>query len=247
MKTRSQEHDSPETRRTEAEQKPPREQCRTDPNAPHHPAKLRPAEPDGRMHPKPREAGEMVQDNRGARRWADGRQASLDSQQQAYAPERTAGGTGLQSAPVVQGPPPKTNHTPQPPAPGFRWALPCPQAHLSSGSLRNGTGSCSRATWTPARLRCCANRNDKKLRACCAMIRSALTNRNLYDRPRPAPTRANGEETRGRCLSAAQRKRPVRHRNTPVVKMGKLRVSVREVGQMDTCFCVIYIFNQVIA
>ncbi|XP_042592947.1 regulating synaptic membrane exocytosis protein 1-like isoform X7 [Cyprinus carpio] len=120
MKTRSQEHDSPETRRTEAEQKPPREQCRTDPNASHHLAKLRPAEPDGRMHPKPREAGEMVQDNRGARRWADGRQASLESQQQAYAPERTAGGTGLQSAPVVQGPPPKTNHTPQPPAPGFR-------------------------------------------------------------------------------------------------------------------------------
>uniref|UniRef100_A0A8C2L7D9 Regulating synaptic membrane exocytosis 1a n=1 Tax=Cyprinus carpio TaxID=7962 RepID=A0A8C2L7D9_CYPCA len=120
MKTRSQEHDSPETRRTEAEQKPPREQCRTDPNASHHLAKLRPAEPDGRLHPKPREAGEMVQDNRGARRWADGRQASLESQQQAYAPERTAGGTGLQSAPVVQGPPPKTNHTPQPPAPGFR-------------------------------------------------------------------------------------------------------------------------------
>lgn len=120
MKARSQEHDSPETRRTEAEQKPPREQCRTDPNAPHHPAKLRPAEPDGRMHPKPREAGEMVQDNRGARRWADGRQASLEGQQQAYAPERTAGGTGLQSALVVQGSPPKTNHTPQPPAPGFR-------------------------------------------------------------------------------------------------------------------------------
>ncbi|XP_059422180.1 regulating synaptic membrane exocytosis protein 1-like isoform X3 [Carassius carassius] len=120
MKTRSQEHDSPETRRTEAEQKPPREQCRADPNASHHPAKLRPLEPVGRMHPKPREAGEMVQDNRGARRWADGRQASLECQQQAYAPERTAGGTGLQGAPVVQGPPPKTNHTPQPPAPGFR-------------------------------------------------------------------------------------------------------------------------------
>ncbi|XP_026079636.1 regulating synaptic membrane exocytosis protein 1 isoform X2 [Carassius auratus] len=120
MKTRSQEHDSPETRRTEAEQKPPREQCRTDSNASHHPAKLRPVEPDGRMHPKPREAGEMVQDNRGARRWADGRQASLECQQQAYAPERTVGGTGLQGAPVVQGPPPKTNHTPQPPAPGFR-------------------------------------------------------------------------------------------------------------------------------
>ncbi|XP_043111216.1 regulating synaptic membrane exocytosis protein 1-like isoform X15 [Puntigrus tetrazona] len=120
MKTRSQEHDSPETRRTETEQKPPREQCRTDPNAPHHPAKLRPAEPDGRMHPKPREAGEMVQDNRGARRWADGRQASLEGQQQVYAPERTAGGTGVQGAPVVQGPPPKMNHTPQPPAPGFR-------------------------------------------------------------------------------------------------------------------------------
>ncbi|XP_052428422.1 regulating synaptic membrane exocytosis protein 1-like isoform X7 [Carassius gibelio] len=120
MKTRSQEHDSPETRRTEAEQKPPREQCRTDSNASHHPAKLRPVEPDGRMHPKPREAGEMVQDNRGARRWADGRQASLECQQQAYAPERTLGGTGLQGAPVVQGPPPKTNHTPQPPAPGFR-------------------------------------------------------------------------------------------------------------------------------
>ncbi|XP_016381560.1 regulating synaptic membrane exocytosis protein 1-like isoform X3 [Sinocyclocheilus rhinocerous] len=120
MKTRSQEHDSPETRRIEAEQKPPREQCRTDPNASHHPAKLRPAEPDGRMHPKPREAGEMVQDNRGARRWADGRQALLEGKQQAYAPERTAGGTGLQGAPVVQGPPPKTNHTPQPPAPGFR-------------------------------------------------------------------------------------------------------------------------------
>uniref|UniRef100_A0A671L1Y2 Regulating synaptic membrane exocytosis protein 1-like n=1 Tax=Sinocyclocheilus anshuiensis TaxID=1608454 RepID=A0A671L1Y2_9TELE len=118
MKTRSQEHDSPETRRIEAEQKPPREQCRFD--ASHHPAKLRPAEPDGRMHPKPREAGEMVQDNRGARRWADGQQASLEGKQQAYAPERTAGGTGLQGAPVVQGPPPKTNHTPQPPAPGFR-------------------------------------------------------------------------------------------------------------------------------
>ncbi|XP_016132364.1 regulating synaptic membrane exocytosis protein 1 isoform X7 [Sinocyclocheilus grahami] len=120
MKTRSQEHDSPETRRIEAEQKPPREQCRTDPNASHHPPKLRPAEPDGRMHPKPREAGEMVQDNRGAHRWTDGRQASLEGKQQAYAPERTAGGTGLQGAPVVQGPPPKTNHIPQPPAPGFR-------------------------------------------------------------------------------------------------------------------------------
>ncbi|XP_077093062.1 regulating synaptic membrane exocytosis protein 1-like isoform X2 [Siphateles boraxobius] len=120
MKTRSQEHDSPETRRTEGEQKPPREQCRTDPNAPHHPAKLRPAKPDGRMHPKLREAGEMVQDNRGARRWADGRQTSLEGQQQAYVPERSAGGTGLQDAPAVQGPPAKTNHTPQPPAPGFR-------------------------------------------------------------------------------------------------------------------------------
>ncbi|XP_051773212.1 regulating synaptic membrane exocytosis protein 1-like isoform X14 [Ctenopharyngodon idella] len=120
MKTRSQEHDSPETRRTEGEQKSPREQCRTDPNAPHHPAKLRPAEPDGRMQPKVREAGEMVQDNRGARRWADGRQTSLEGQQQAYVPERTAGGTGLQGAPAMQGPPAKTNHTPQPPAPGFR-------------------------------------------------------------------------------------------------------------------------------
>uniref|UniRef100_A0A672NT89 Regulating synaptic membrane exocytosis 1 n=1 Tax=Sinocyclocheilus grahami TaxID=75366 RepID=A0A672NT89_SINGR len=120
MKTRSQEHDSPETRRTEGEQKPPREQCRTNPNTPHHLAKLQPAEPDGRMHPKAREAGEIVQDNRGARRWADGRQASLEGQQQAYAPERTAGGKGLQGAPIVQGPPPKTNHTPQPPAPGFR-------------------------------------------------------------------------------------------------------------------------------
>ncbi|XP_056092962.1 regulating synaptic membrane exocytosis protein 1-like isoform X21 [Rhinichthys klamathensis goyatoka] len=120
MKTRSQEHDSPETRRTEGEHKPSREQCRTDSNAPHQPAKLRPAEPDGRMHPKVREAGEMVQDNRGARRWADGRQTSLEGQQQAYVPERTAGGTGLQGAPAVQGPPAKTNHTPQPPAPGFR-------------------------------------------------------------------------------------------------------------------------------
>uniref|UniRef100_A0A8C2G5R0 Regulating synaptic membrane exocytosis 1a n=1 Tax=Cyprinus carpio TaxID=7962 RepID=A0A8C2G5R0_CYPCA len=120
MKTRSQEHDSPETRRTEGEQKPPREQCRTDPNTLHHLAKLQPAEPDGRMHPKAREAGEIVQDNRGARRWADGRQASLEGQQQAYPPERTAGGTGMQGAPIVQGPPPKTNYTPQPPAPGFR-------------------------------------------------------------------------------------------------------------------------------
>ncbi|XP_039522372.1 regulating synaptic membrane exocytosis protein 1-like isoform X7 [Pimephales promelas] len=120
MKTRSQEHDSPETRRTEGEQKPPREQCRSDPNAPHQAPKLRPAEPDGRMHPKVREGGEMVQDNRGARRWADGRQTSLEGQQQAYVPERTAGGTGLQGAPAVQGPPAKTNHTPQPPAPGFR-------------------------------------------------------------------------------------------------------------------------------
>lgn len=120
MKTRSQEHDSPETRRTEGEQKPPREQCRTDPNAPHHPGKLRPAEPDGHLHPKSREGGDMVQDNRGARRWADGRQASLEGQQPAYVPERTAGGTGLQGMPAMQGPPPKTNHTPQPPAPGFK-------------------------------------------------------------------------------------------------------------------------------
>ncbi|XP_016323205.1 regulating synaptic membrane exocytosis protein 1-like isoform X2 [Sinocyclocheilus anshuiensis] len=120
MKTRSQEHDSPETRRIEGEQKPLREQCRTNPNTPHHLAKLQVAEPDGRMHPKAREAGEIVQDNRGARRWADGRQASLEGQQQAYAPERTAGGKGLQGAPIVQGPPPKTNHAPQPPAPGFR-------------------------------------------------------------------------------------------------------------------------------
>lgn len=135
------------------------------------------------------------------------------------------------------------------PLQGSGWVLPCPQAHLSSGSLRNGTGSCSKATWTPARLRCCANRNDKKLRACCAMIRSALTNRNLCDRPRPAPTRANGAGTRGRRLSAAQRKRPARHRNTPVVKMWRLRASVKEVGQMDTCFCVIlhFIFNNVFA
>ncbi|XP_067277050.1 regulating synaptic membrane exocytosis protein 1-like isoform X2 [Pseudorasbora parva] len=117
LKTRSQEHDSPETRRTEGEQKPPREQCRTDSNASPQPAKLRPAEPDGRIRPK---SGEIIQDNRGARRWAEGRQTSLDGQKQAYVPERTAGGTGLQGAPAVQGPPAKTNHTPQPPAPGFR-------------------------------------------------------------------------------------------------------------------------------
>ncbi|XP_073777107.1 regulating synaptic membrane exocytosis protein 1 isoform X37 [Danio rerio] len=120
MKTRSQEHDSPETRRTEGEQKPPREQCRTDPNAPHHPGKLRPTEPDGRLHPKSREGGDMVQDNRGARRWADGRQASLEGPQPTYVPERTAGETGLQGMPAMQGPTPKTNHTPQPPAPGFK-------------------------------------------------------------------------------------------------------------------------------
>ncbi|XP_050982634.1 regulating synaptic membrane exocytosis protein 1 isoform X11 [Labeo rohita] len=151
LKTRSQEHDTPETRRTEGEQKPPREQFRTDPNAPHHPAKPRPAEPDGRVHPKAREVGEKVHDNRGTRRWADGRQASLEGQQQAYASERTAGGTTLQGAPVVQGPPPKTNHTPQPPAPGFRvgpampagppelrepqeWDRKLQQSHLDPGS-----------------------------------------------------------------------------------------------------------------
>ncbi|TRY95759.1 hypothetical protein DNTS_026441 [Danionella cerebrum] len=120
MKTRSQEHDSPETRRTEGEQKLPREQCRTEPNHPHHLAKLCPAELDGHMHPKGREAGEMLQDNRDARRWADGRQASMEGQKPAHVPERTAGGSCLQVMPAMQDPPPKPNHTPQPPAPGFR-------------------------------------------------------------------------------------------------------------------------------
>lgn len=62
----------------------------------------------------------MGKENRGARKWADGRQASLDSQQKAYMPERTVGGIGMQATPAVQGPPSKANHTPQPPAPGFR-------------------------------------------------------------------------------------------------------------------------------
>ncbi|XP_051503484.1 regulating synaptic membrane exocytosis protein 1-like isoform X3 [Myxocyprinus asiaticus] len=128
VKARSQEHNDSERergraapRRNEGGQRPPLEQCKSDPSAPHHPVNLRPAEPDGRsMHPKPRETGEIGQDNRGARRWADERQASLDGQQQAFMSERTAGGTGMQGVPAVQGPPPKTNHTPQPPAPGFR-------------------------------------------------------------------------------------------------------------------------------
>ncbi|XP_051506651.1 regulating synaptic membrane exocytosis protein 1-like isoform X2 [Myxocyprinus asiaticus] len=128
VKARSQEHNDSELKRgraaprkNEGGQRPPLEQCKSDPSAPHHPVNLRPAEPDGRsMHPKPREAGEVGQDNRGARRWADGRQASLDSQQKAVMSERTAGGTGMQGVPAVQGPPPKKNYTPQPPAPGFR-------------------------------------------------------------------------------------------------------------------------------
>ncbi|XP_052006563.1 regulating synaptic membrane exocytosis protein 1-like isoform X3 [Xyrauchen texanus] len=128
VKARSQEQNYSEVgrgravpRRNEEGQRPPLEQCKSDPSAPHHPVNLQLAETDGRsMHPKSREAGEMRQDNRGARRWADGRQASLDGQQQAFMSERTTGGTGMQGVPAVQGPPPKTNHTPQPPAPGFR-------------------------------------------------------------------------------------------------------------------------------
>ncbi|XP_056617317.1 regulating synaptic membrane exocytosis protein 1 isoform X9 [Triplophysa dalaica] len=125
VKARSQEHGDAdkgraEPRRTEGEQRTPREKCRSDPNALNHPSKLRPAESEGRLQPKAREAGEMGQENRGARKWSDGRQASLDSQQQAYVPERTVGGIGMQGTPAVQGPPSKMNHTPQPPAPGFR-------------------------------------------------------------------------------------------------------------------------------
>ncbi|XP_057198801.1 regulating synaptic membrane exocytosis protein 1 isoform X4 [Triplophysa rosa] len=125
VKARSQEHGDTdkgraEPRRTEGEHRTPREKCRSDPNALNHPSKLRPAESERRLQPKAREAGEMGQENRGARKWADGRQASLDSQQQSYVPERTVGGIGMQGTPAVQGPPSKTNHTPQPPAPGFR-------------------------------------------------------------------------------------------------------------------------------
>ncbi|XP_055027295.2 regulating synaptic membrane exocytosis protein 1 isoform X23 [Misgurnus anguillicaudatus] len=125
VKARSQEHGDADKgrvvlRRAEGEPRTPREKCRSDPNALHHPSKLQPTEPDGRPQPKPREAGQMGQENRVARKWADGRQASLDGQQQAYMPERTVGGTGIQGRPAVQGPPSKMNHTPQPPAPGFR-------------------------------------------------------------------------------------------------------------------------------
>ncbi|XP_065152731.1 regulating synaptic membrane exocytosis protein 1 isoform X4 [Paramisgurnus dabryanus] len=125
VKARSQEHGDADKgrvvlRRAEGQPRTPREKCRSDPNALHHPSKLQPTEPDGRPQPKPREAGQMGQENRVARKWADGRQASLDGQQQAYMPERTVGGTGNQGGPAVQGPPSKMNHTPQPPAPGFR-------------------------------------------------------------------------------------------------------------------------------
>lgn len=69
-----------------------------------------------------REAGEVGKEGRVGCRWSEGRQASLNGQQQAYTGERTVGSTGGQGGPATQPLPSKTNHTPtpQPPAPGFR-------------------------------------------------------------------------------------------------------------------------------
>lgn len=116
-----------ELRRTESEQKPAREEHQNEANPPHHPVKAQPSEQEKRVHPKAprlrqantgvpeRQAGEAVTENRAGRRWAEERQSSLESKQQGIMGERTVGGT-IGSA--VQAP--KPNHTPQPPAPGFR-------------------------------------------------------------------------------------------------------------------------------
>ncbi|KAI5616255.1 regulating synaptic membrane exocytosis protein 2 isoform X1 [Silurus asotus] len=114
-----------ELRRTEGEQRLLREEQRNDP--PHHPVKAQPTEQEKRVHQKAprlrqgdtgvpeRQAGEVLTENRTGRRWAEERQPSLESKQQGIKGERTVGGT---TGPAVQAP--KPNHTPQPPAPGFR-------------------------------------------------------------------------------------------------------------------------------
>lgn len=116
-----------ELRRTEGEQRPPREEQRNEANPPQHPVKAQPMEQEKRVHPKApwlrqvetgvpeRQTGEAVTDNRTGRRWAEERQSSLESKQKGVMGERTVGGT-IGSA--VQAP--KSNHAPQPPAPGFR-------------------------------------------------------------------------------------------------------------------------------
>ncbi|KAK3553511.1 hypothetical protein QTP70_004192 [Hemibagrus guttatus] len=116
-----------ELRRTEGEQRAPREEQRNEDNPPHHPVKSQPTEQEKRAHPKAprlrqaetsvpeRQAGEAGTENRTGRRWAEERQTSLESKQQGVMGERTVGGT-IGSA--VQAP--KPNHAFQPPAPGFR-------------------------------------------------------------------------------------------------------------------------------
>lgn len=116
-----------ELRRTEGESRPPREEQQNETNPPHHPIKVQLTEQEKRVHPKvprlrqaetgvpERQAGEAVTENRTGRRWEEERQSSLESKQQGVMVERTVGGTigsGVQA--------PKSNHTPQPPAPGFR-------------------------------------------------------------------------------------------------------------------------------
>lgn len=134
VKARSQDRSSSEIegsvgelRRTEGEQRPPREDVRNEANPPRHPVKAQPMEQEKRVHPKAprvrqaeagvpeRQADEAVTENRTGRRWAEERQSSLESKQQGVMGERTVGGT-IGSA--VQAP--KPNHAPQPPAPGFR-------------------------------------------------------------------------------------------------------------------------------
>ncbi|KAI5107990.1 regulating synaptic membrane exocytosis protein 1 isoform X1 [Silurus meridionalis] len=114
-----------ELRRTEGEQRLLREEQRNDP--PHLPVKAQPTEQEKRVHQKAprlrqgdtgvpeRQAGEVLTENRTGRRWAEERQPSLESKQQGIKGERTVGGT---TGTAVQAP--KPNHTPQPPAPGFR-------------------------------------------------------------------------------------------------------------------------------
>uniref|UniRef100_A0A4W4GUS5 Regulating synaptic membrane exocytosis 1a n=1 Tax=Electrophorus electricus TaxID=8005 RepID=A0A4W4GUS5_ELEEL len=112
VKARSQERsdteldrEAGEARRTEGEQRPPREESRGEPKTPRHAAKPQPGEPEGHSHPKAprarqaevgmpeREAVDKGKESTGGRRWTEERQGSLDAQQQAYMWERTVGGT----------------------------------------------------------------------------------------------------------------------------------------------------------
>lgn len=85
----------------------------------------------------------------------------------------------------------------------------------------------------PVRIPSCAGPNGRRLKACCAMIRSARTSQSLCGRPRHGPTSQNvAVPGRDRHLSAAQRKREGPRRSIAAVRMPRLRVSAREVREV---------------